>query len=164
MGQLSFIVPGEPTGKARARSFIQWKGRRPKLGDRLVSMPFIKHYTPGETTNYEARVALMFKRAAKNMPTIPRGVPVTVDAVAYFGMAKSWSKRKYEATNGKPCLKKCDADNHLKALLDGLNGVAYHDDAQVTEITISKVWATNARTEISISWDTGELLLALANE
>ena len=31
-----------------------------------------------------------------------------------------------------------DADNHLKAILDALNGIVYHDDAQIVDIAVKK--------------------------
>lgn len=45
-----------------------------------------------------------------------------------------------------------DVDNMMKLILDGLNGVAWQDDNQVTDITARKVLATkeNARTEVVV--------------
>lgn len=37
-----------------------------------------------------------------------------------------------------PFIEKPDADNIAKAVLDGLNGVAYQDDGQVTELKVLK--------------------------
>lgn len=35
---------------------------------------------------------------------------------------------------------KPDVDNYAKAVLDGLNGVAWCDDSQVTDLSVSKRW------------------------
>lgn len=35
-----------------------------------------------------------------------------------------------------------DADNISKIILDALNGLAYYDDNQVTDLTIYKLYAT----------------------
>jgi crossover junction endodeoxyribonuclease RusA len=44
-----------------------------------------------------------------------------------------------------------DLDNHLKVLLDSLNGVAYADDKQVAEIFISRFEdAANPRVEVRV--------------
>jgi crossover junction endodeoxyribonuclease RusA len=45
-----------------------------------------------------------------------------------------------------------DVDNMLKLILDGLNGVAWGDDNQVTDVTARKILATkeNARTEVVV--------------
>ena len=37
---------------------------------------------------------------------------------------------------------KPDSDNISKIILDALNGVAYYDDNQVTDLTIYKLYAT----------------------
>ena len=37
---------------------------------------------------------------------------------------------------------KPDADNISKIILDALNGLAYYDDNQVTDLTIYKLYAT----------------------
>jgi Holliday junction resolvase RusA-like endonuclease len=44
-----------------------------------------------------------------------------------------------------------DLDNHLKVLLDSLNGVAYKDDKQVAEIFISRFEdKENPRVEVRV--------------
>jgi crossover junction endodeoxyribonuclease RusA len=43
-----------------------------------------------------------------------------------------------------------DADNLGKACLDGLNGIAYDDDCQVTMLKILKVKSTQPRTTVII--------------
>jgi Holliday junction resolvase RusA-like endonuclease len=47
--------------------------------------------------------------------------------------------------------KKCDADNLAKAVLDALNGIAYYDDSQVCELSVSKLYSDNPRVIVSIS-------------
>lgn len=43
-----------------------------------------------------------------------------------------------------------DCDNHAKACLDSLNGIAFDDDAQVVRLVVSKGWAPTDRTVIRI--------------
>ncbi len=47
---------------------------------------------------------------------------------------------------------KPDTDNIAKVVCDALNGVAYHDDKQITSLTVDKVWADDGieRVEIEI--------------
>ena len=52
---------------------------------------------------------------------------------------------------GAPCTKKPDADNVLKIVMDGLNGVAYEDDKQVVDATVHKRSWTDARVMVDIS-------------
>lgn len=45
-----------------------------------------------------------------------------------------------------------DCDNHAKAILDGLNGICFFDDAQVVKLTVEKYKdAENPRAEIELS-------------
>ena len=45
-----------------------------------------------------------------------------------------------------------DLDNHLKGILDSLNGAAYNDDSQIQELTVSKfVDRDNPRLDIEIT-------------
>jgi Holliday junction resolvase RusA-like endonuclease len=67
-------------------------------------------------------------------------------------MPKDWSKRKKQlALNGevKPSVKP-DLDNLCKAVLDALNGIAYHDDKQIVELHLSKAYSDHPRTEIKL--------------
>jgi Holliday junction resolvase RusA-like endonuclease len=50
----------------------------------------------------------------------------------------------------RPTVKRNDIDNMVKILLDCLNDHAYHDDGQVVELTASKHYSLNPRTEIEV--------------
>ena len=62
----------------------------------------------------------------------------------YFKKAKT---NKMDFPTLKP-----DTDNIAKAVCDALNGVAYHDDKQITSLTVDKVWAEDGieRVEIDV--------------
>lgn len=118
----TFTVPGEPKGKGRPR-FSRASGRP---------------YTPKGTEIYEARVAMEFR--AEYPEVTPTEKPIELWLSANFGIPKSWPKRKRASAPGLPCMKKPDADNILKAVCDGLNGIAYKDDAQITEVHLMKAY------------------------
>lgn len=62
---------------------------------------------------------------------------VVIEAV--FSIPKSWTRaKKAEAAAGKLAPGKPDIDNILKVVLDGLNGIAYEDDKQVTIVRCKK--------------------------
>ena len=72
--------------------------------------------------------------------------------IAYFGIPKSASqKRRTEMLAGsiRPT-KRPDADNILKVVADSLNGLAYHDDAQLVDAQIRKFYSANPRIEVTI--------------
>ena len=61
---------------------------------------------------------------------------------ACFGIPKSASKKARAAMiEGliSPT-KKPDMDNVVKIVLDALNGFAWHDDAQVVDLSVSKIY------------------------
>lgn len=66
--------------------------------------------------------------------------PVKVVVVVYKSLTKSAPK----SLEHEPFTQKPDADNILKACLDGLNGVAYLDDSQVVEAHVYKRERTHA--------------------
>ena len=63
--------------------------------------------------------------------------PLGLDIMAYFPCPKS----RWRKTNPRPeehHAKRPDADNIAKAIKDGLTGVFYHDDSQISELIIRK--------------------------
>ena len=63
---------------------------------------------------------------------------------------KSTSKKKYKELIGKPYTKYPDGDNICKAVCDGLNGIAFDDDKQISEIHVYKKYAKKACTVVEI--------------
>ena len=47
-------------------------------------------------------------------------------------------------------VKKPDGDNIIKIVTDALNKLAYHDDSQLVDISVSKFYSENARVEVLI--------------
>lgn len=99
-----------------------------------------KVYTPAKTKAAEDRVAAEFLKVAKRKGTDPER---TYGVSAHF----------YSGTRQRR-----DVDNMMKLVLDGLNGWAFPDDVQVTEIIGRKsiVPKTDARTEVTV-YEIGEV-------
>ena len=90
-------------------------------------------YTPAKTTAAERAVAEAFNAAAPGYSYAPDAA-YQVDAVFYLGTRRQK-----------------DVDNMLKLVLDGLNGVAWADDHQVTKTSTEKIHAPgDARTVVTI--------------
>ena len=120
---VTFIVEGEPTGKGRHRTT--------KKG---------LNYTPRETVIYENWVKSVYINRVGEK--ILKG-PIKAHIEAYYTIPKGKSKNaKVQMQKGiiRP-IKKPDCDNVAKAILDALNNIAYKDDAQVVELSVSKYYA-----------------------
>lgn len=121
---LLFRVNGIPQGKARPRFT---KGGRA--------------YTPAKTRRYEADVEAALKAAAiQGFVKHGKDTPLEACVTAWFPVPASWPKKKRAAAlsgalypTGKP-----DADNIAKAVLDAVNGIAFHDDKQIVSLTVRK--------------------------
>lgn len=104
-------------------------------------------YTPQATKAYEAAVKKAFLDALLQSAE-PSGGRFNKDKVRYavvtvcanFRVPTSWSKKKKAQAYNTFCTRKPDADNIGKVICDGLNGVAYPDDACVVSLTVDKYW------------------------
>ncbi len=126
---ITFTIPGKPFAKQRPRTTRQ--GRV---------------YTPAETVSFERTVGQI---AMQHFPQPIEG-PVKVIILATFEPPKSWSKKKVSEHINRPHTQRPDLDNCQKALLDGLNRIAFADDGQVAEIHCRKIWGPSARTVVAV--------------
>lgn len=124
---IRFTIPGEPQGKGRGK-IVAWGSKRG-----------IK--TPEKTVAYEGLIAHAAQAAMDGRALIEG--PCRVRVSCLFAIPMSFSKRKtVEALAGRlHPTKKPDADNVLKAVCDGMNGVVWRDDAQAVEVVVRKLYA-----------------------
>lgn len=109
-------------------------------------------YTPEKTREYEGRVAAAFYNSREK--AFQKGTPIVVDVIAKMPIPKSTSKKKrLEMLAREKMLKKPDIDNIVKAVLDGLSGLAFPDDNQVWKIYAYKIYAEEPSTTVLISGD-----------
>jgi Holliday junction resolvase RusA-like endonuclease len=139
---VSFIVPGEPQGKGRARvGTIAGKARM---------------FTPAKTVAYEGLVAHAAQQAMRGVP--PFLGPCRIELDVLCAVPASWSaKKRAQALAGsiRPA-KKPDADNVLKAVCDGINGVVWRDDVQAVEGDWRKLYAETPGVRVRVA-SLGEL-------
>jgi Holliday junction resolvase RusA-like endonuclease len=133
---VTFKVDGTPVPKGRARY-----ARRGN---------FISTYTPEKTRTYETLIkdaAIVAMGASEPLET-----PVSLYLYIRVPIPKSCTKKRLEAIdNGseKPT-KKPDASNILKSVEDGMNGVVYHDDSQIINIHVTKVYSSLPGVDICV--------------
>lgn len=125
----TFVIPGKPFGKQRPRATRQGH-----------------IYTPNETVSFERVVGMV---AMKHFPEPITG-PVRLTVIATFEPAKSLSKKKRAERLHRPHCQKPDLDNIIKGLKDGLNRIAWADDAQVCQVIGRKVWGLTAQTVVHV--------------
>lgn len=132
-----FCVYGEPRGK-----------ERPKFS---TICGHVTARTPENTVLYENLVKTEYR--------LQSGVRFADDAMlsvrifAFFPIPKSASKKKRFAMLDRLLrpIKKPDWDNIGKIVCDALNGIAYHDDAQIVDALVRKFYADTPRVVIEIS-------------
>ena len=134
---IEFTYYGEIRGKGRPRF--------------RSAGPFIQTYTDKETQNYENNIRNSFLMSSQE-PITETDIALGMKVNVYQTPPESTSKVKRNRMlvgDIRPT-KKPDADNILKSILDGLNKVAYPDDRQIVEISISKNYSTKNKIEVQI--------------
>ena len=143
---ISFSLLGKPIPKARARF-----ARR---GSNVVA------FTPDKTAQHEQAIGYAGKVAA--MGRVLDG-PIRLEAVFGLPIPPSWPKwKRLEAAEGtlRPAGRP-DTDNLLKAVLDGLNGVIWKDDAQIVHIVVEKLYSVEPFTAVRVAeWNTSTQMKA----
>jgi len=128
------IVKGEPVAKGRPRSFVIKGTKR------------IGQYTPKKTVVAENLIRISWTENDPPRPKLTGCIRMFV--YCYFSIPKSISKKKQMELEGKHRDKMPDVDNLIKAIMDGLNGVAFDDDKQIAECWVGKFYAQNPYTQI----------------
>ncbi len=107
---LAFVVPGEPVGKQRARTFLR---------KRTDGTPFVTTMTPPKTAAYELAVKLVARAAVA-------GARWTFTPKDRFAIVLRVFRTHLDAG--------ADLDNVIKSVADALNGIAFVDDRHVRGI------------------------------
>lgn len=139
--RIQFTVLGKPFGQKRPRAVRMGK--------------FIRMYSPQENISYKQNVVEAYLEAHSKAKIISEGKnttygkkPLVIEIQAFFKKPKLTKKQEaLDLIEDRYPTKKPDSDNIGKAILDGLNGVAYDDDASVVRLTIDKFYCFDNITE-----------------
>ena len=115
------VIPIEPKPKARPRA--------------TVIAGHARVYTPKETRVFEAKVAAI---AAEHIKEPIRG-PVGI-TMRFFLKRPQRLMRTKDPEGAVPCPFRPDLDNLEKSFIDGINGIAFLDDAQIVAKTSAKLY------------------------
>ena len=128
-------LEGRPQGKGRPRYTV-------RTGRAFA-------YTPASTRAYEASIRQAWiEQDGRSFGSCP----VALILRAYYPVPSKARKAEQEAmlTGKIPVSGKPDLDNVLKIVMDGLNGLAYEDDSQITCISATRAYGTRPRLEVEI--------------
>jgi len=130
--RFTFTVPGDPAAWMRS-------GDKPGGG----------HYDPTRNSDAKEEVgwnaALAMREARLPIPRDDYKGPITLRCDFFMRRGKT-------VTRDTPTVKS-DLDNYLKLIMDALNHIAYHDDAQVvTSITRKRYAAGEPETVVTVTY------------
>ena len=115
------VINGKPQGKGRPRFTMQGHA-----------------YTPERTVLYENLIKTEYERQCGHKFEDDAALAMKIQVV-YSPPRSATKKMREEMLAGKRLpTKKPDVDNIAKVVCDALNGVAYRDDVQITELSVSK--------------------------
>lgn len=122
---MTIYIPGNPVGKQRQRHNPENPRQRPR--------------TPEKTRAYEQRIGWAWKQAHGPMYE----GPVQIRAIIFLKCPESYPQKTRNAMLSGEILptKTPDASNVLKSAEDGLNGIAYKDDAQIDNICVERYYS-----------------------
>ena len=133
---LVIVVPGAMRGKGRPRFARMGKG--------------VRAFTDAATANAETWVkACAIEQVGQ--PMLATALAMNVSVIV--PIPRSWPKKRQEQARrgellptGKP-----DLDNIVKLIADALNGIVWHDDAQVCALSTTKAYGDEPQTTIRVS-------------
>jgi Holliday junction resolvase RusA-like endonuclease len=131
-----FHVPGQPQGKGRPRvGSIAGKARM---------------FTPAKTVAYEGLIAHAAAAAMAGRPLIEGPVKVLLRIECQVPASWSGKKQRMALAGEVMPTTKPDADNVLKAVCDGCNGVVWKDDVQAVDIGICKRYSATPQVRVQV--------------
>lgn len=104
-------------------------------------------YTPGKTRRYEDLIRLEAGRAMEGRDQLQGALKVSVRAFMPIPTSKPKSWKAAALTGEVRPTTRPDCDNFAK-VVDGLNGIAWHDDAQIVTLVVEKRYSDRPRLEL----------------
>ena len=134
---IEISIPGVPVAKGRARTSTRGG--------------FVRHYTPAKTVSYESTVTAAGRQAMARRA--PLEGALRVDITVGVPIPATWSKAKHAAAMAQTVhpISRPDVDNYIKAIFDGLNGIAWLDDSQIVPASGCKRYADAPGVVVSIT-------------
>jgi Holliday junction resolvase RusA-like endonuclease len=110
---------------------------------------FVKTYDPKESRENKSNIRAQV--VAQHPVMIDRDTPILCHVQAYLPRPKShYGKRGLKDSAPMMHISRPDSDNIMKAIKDALSGVCWHDDCQVCDERIIKLYGEVPKTIITI--------------
>lgn len=137
---ISFTVRGNPVAQGSMVAFMPKNGLR----------PILHASNDNELMKWRREIGKAANLAMRD--TFPAGKEVPIRVRACFFISRyvggdEFSGKKWKA---KYCTVFPDVDKLARALLDGLKGICFDDDKQVTELCASKDFSEEPRVEVVV--------------
>jgi Holliday junction resolvase RusA-like endonuclease len=132
MSGIRVFIEGKPVAQDRPRVTVM--GGKPRL------------YDPKECKAWKRDIAMITRSEMNRTRKRPFLRIVSLKVALVFHLEKPQSALK----SRKHPIVKPDIDNLSKAILDGLNGIAYHDDSQIVELNVKKRYSKTAGVYVTI--------------
>ncbi len=126
--KIKFTIPGKPVPQGRPRFYRRGK--------------YVAAVDPKNSRVYKKDISYIVsiekeKMGLKEKDLLFEDGPIRLTVHAFFPCPKSqWRKTKPRAERHHA--KRPDADNVAKGIKDGLSGVLYRDDGQISELIVKK--------------------------
>lgn len=144
--QRSFVYYGQIRGQGRPRTRVM------KTGKGYAAIV----YKDEKDREYEYMIACAYQVKHQSVEPISGAFGIQIKAIVEPPKSAT-QKRRSQMLLGyvKPTVKP-DLDNVCKAVLDSLNGVAFTDDRNCTNITATKTYGEEERLEITLTYEVNE--------
>lgn len=126
---IEYTVPGPAVPKARPRFDMRSKVT----------------YTDERTKIYERTVGMFARVAMRGM------LPVTGEVAVNIAVELLRPKGQKNVCHSRKCVGKADVDNYAKAILDGMNGIVYDDDRQVSKLCVEKLYGEQDLVKVRVT-------------
>ena len=124
---------------------MSWKTKRVGAAECVMAFPEVptklrpkfdtrsfRTYTPNKTQRFERSIKAQWLSAVGD-----RWQDFETEVRVYIEVQRPLAKSNPKYWAGRPDLMKPDADNLAKVICDSLNGLAYRDDAQITQLGVT---------------------------
>ena len=144
MVKLIISIPAEPVAQGRSR--LSSRGG------------FARAYDPPKSRSWKAFVADYAETAMKKAGIeAPIDGPLLVKVRFAFPLPKSQYRKKAKPASWH--MKRPDLDNLYKGLIDGMEGIVYHRDAEIVKVVMDKIIVEQGKAPyVNVSIETIEAL------